>query len=90
VLDSKLSWRGGKVVPQLLIQWSDCPAALATWEDEATVKPSFPYAPSWGQARSVKPTLTKLKKTEEGTGVVLRRSQRVPKPNPKYVSKDWM
>jgi hypothetical protein len=88
----------------LLIQWSDCPAALATWEDEATVKPSFPYAPAWGQARSVeggdvsvagsatvkKPTLTKLKKTEEGTGVMLRRSQRVPKPNPKYVSKDWM
>jgi hypothetical protein len=52
ILDSKLVWRGGKALSQVLVKWSDWDVSLATWEDEAVLKQQFPAAPAWGQAVS--------------------------------------
>jgi hypothetical protein len=40
------------LVPQGLIQWSNHPRSLATWEDLEALKQKFPRAPAWGQAAS--------------------------------------
>jgi hypothetical protein len=50
VLATRLHRRAGKVVKQLLIKWSGWHSYLATWEEEADIKRSFPSAPAWGQA----------------------------------------
>jgi hypothetical protein len=52
ILDSKLVWRGGKAISQVLVKWSDWDVSLATWEDEAVLKQQFPATPAWGQAVS--------------------------------------
>lgn len=33
-----------------LVQWSELPASLATWEDLTSLRQLFPRAPAWGQA----------------------------------------
>jgi transposase InsO family protein len=38
---------------QVFVQWSDLPVSLATWEDFATLRQQFPFAPAWGQAGSL-------------------------------------
>jgi hypothetical protein len=35
--------------PQVLVQWSQLPALLATWEDELQLRSCFPASPAWGQ-----------------------------------------
>ncbi|XP_008668797.1 uncharacterized protein [Zea mays] len=50
VLESRLLRKGGKVISQLLIKWSNWPVSLSTWEDEEAIKQKFPQAPAWGQA----------------------------------------
>jgi hypothetical protein len=52
VLETRLIWRGGKTVSQVLVKWSGWDTSLATWEDEVMVKQHFPFAPAWGQAGS--------------------------------------
>jgi hypothetical protein len=52
VLETRLIWRGGKIVSQVLVKWSGWDTSLATWEDEVMVKQHFPFAPAWGQAGS--------------------------------------
>jgi hypothetical protein len=37
---------------QILVQWSEWPEHLTTWEDEQALKLTFPAAPAWGQAGS--------------------------------------
>jgi hypothetical protein len=34
---------------QILVQWSEWPKHLATWEDEQALKLTFSAAPAWGQ-----------------------------------------
>jgi hypothetical protein len=36
-------------VPQVLVQWSEWPASMATWEDLESLQQRFPFAPAWGQ-----------------------------------------
>ena len=50
ILQRRFHRRGNASVPQGLIQWSDQPDALATWEDLEELKQRFPHAPAWGQA----------------------------------------
>jgi hypothetical protein len=52
ILDSKLFWRGGKALSQVLVKWMDWDVSLATWEDETVLKQQFPAAPAGGQAVS--------------------------------------
>jgi hypothetical protein len=51
VLSSRLVDHGGAQVSQVLIQWSQLPAELATWEDLEALKQLFPSTPAWSQAR---------------------------------------
>jgi hypothetical protein len=37
-------------VPQVLLQWFEWPASMATWEDLESLQQRFPCAPAWGQA----------------------------------------
>ena len=46
----RVSTLDNAVVPQVLIQWSNLPRSLATWEDMEALKQRFPRAPAWGQA----------------------------------------
>jgi hypothetical protein len=41
-----------RLVQQGLIQWSNSPPSLATWEDIEALKQHFHDAPAWGQAGS--------------------------------------
>ncbi|VAI89961.1 unnamed protein product [Triticum turgidum subsp. durum] len=52
VLDSRIHHRAGVDVPQVLVRWTDQPAALATWEDREELRLYFPAATAWGQAAS--------------------------------------
>jgi len=98
VLETRLYQRGWDSLPQVLVQWSGQPATLATWEDQAELLHRFPQAPAWGQAgcqpggsvtdRDVhpSPTAPSTVTAQEGCDQpVLRRGDRVRKPNPRYV-----
>jgi len=50
VLDRRLHLQNNSPVPQVLVQWSNLPPELSTWEDEEALKQEFPRAPAWGQA----------------------------------------
>lgn len=71
VLDRRLHQLQDKMIPQVLVQWSQWPAELATWEDEEALRQQFPKAPAWGQAdsdrgRNVTDQVLKLPKTKAG------------------------
>ena len=53
VLQRRIRTSDNNVVPQVLIQWSNLPRSLATWEDLEAIKQRFPRAPAWGQASSL-------------------------------------
>jgi hypothetical protein len=52
ILQRRVRTSDSHVVPQVLIQWSNLPRSLATWEDLEAIKQRFPRAPAWGQAVS--------------------------------------
>jgi hypothetical protein len=95
VLDSRLTRRGNKVIPQLLVRWSGWPALLATWEDELKIRMQFPSAPAWGQANckgggyvSNLAGEDEAQKEDARSGAIAerrpRRSKSFSKPNTKY------
>lgn len=50
VLDSRTVQKGSSTITKLLVQWSDQPAALATWEEIHDLHRRYPDAPACGQA----------------------------------------
>lgn len=50
VLQQRVRQRGHRAVAQVLVQWSQEPEELATWEDLELLRQRFPLAPAWGQA----------------------------------------
>lgn len=42
--------KNSKVVPQVLVQWSNVPVTSSTWEDFYVVRERFPHAITQGQA----------------------------------------
>jgi hypothetical protein len=44
--------KGNQAIVQVLIKWKNLPDKTATWEDWDTLKASFPYLLTWGQASS--------------------------------------
>jgi hypothetical protein len=54
VLQRRIRTSDNTVVPQVLIQWSNLPRSLASWEDLDALKQRFPRAPAWGQASSLR------------------------------------
>jgi hypothetical protein len=49
ILDRRLVKKGNMAVPQVLVKWSQFPAAAATWEDLCVAQKRFPSASTWGQ-----------------------------------------
>lgn len=52
ILDHRLHQQQNKMIPKVLIKWSNWPVELSTWEDELPLRQQFPRAPAWGQAGS--------------------------------------
>ena len=50
ILGHKMIKTQGASQPRILVQWSDLPSSLDTWEDLSDLQRRFPVAPSWGQA----------------------------------------
>ena len=50
ILDHRLVKKGNRAVPQVLIKWTNVPAAPTTWNDYYVIKTRFPAALAWGQA----------------------------------------
>jgi hypothetical protein len=98
VLQRRFRQKGSVAVPQGLIQWSDQPESLATWEDLEELRQRFPRAPAWGQAVSqgggnVSVTDTPTTSGPEAggaTGPEAQHSTRTRKPSRRYDSKDWV
>ncbi|WVZ53030.1 hypothetical protein U9M48_004021 [Paspalum notatum var. saurae] len=52
ILGRRTVTRGRDSVPQVLVQWSQMPESLATWEDTEALKQQFPRAAVWGHPAS--------------------------------------
>lgn len=50
ILEHKLIKVQGALQPRVLVQWSELPPSLATWEEPQDLQLRFPMAPAWGQA----------------------------------------
>ncbi|KAH9648976.1 hypothetical protein KPL70_025802 [Citrus sinensis] len=79
VLDTRWLKRGGNVIEQSLIQWNNLPMEEATWEDTAVIKQQFPSL-----ALEDKGPLPRGSDDKK-----LRRTNRVAKPNSKYMEYAW-
>lgn len=50
ILETKLVKIQGEMHPRLLVQWSELPPSLATWEEPADLRRRFLASAAWGQA----------------------------------------
>lgn len=50
IQDNKLVHVKGELQPRLLVQWSELPPSMATWEDPVELRRRFPSTAAWGQA----------------------------------------
>lgn len=96
VLDSRLIRRGAKTVKQVLIQWTDSPASLATWEYKQAIQQRFPLAPAWGQAVfEGGGDVSSTKGNADGQEVPKEKMKaeagrkRERRQNPKYIGEQW-
>jgi hypothetical protein len=88
VLQKRVVLRGVQSVPQVLVQWSEWPPEMATWEDADSVHQRFPCASAWGQAGFQQPGNVT---SPEDQGVLggPRRSSKPIKKNPHFSSSEW-
>jgi hypothetical protein len=49
ILQTRGITKGNRLVQQVLVEWSELPHDLATWEDRDTLQQCFSFAPAWGQ-----------------------------------------
>lgn len=78
---------GERPTEQGLIQWSQMPPELATWEPLTSLRQQFPRAPAWGHAGSEEPgNVSNLTATpaeadpEEADGASVTQEPSAPKP----------
>lgn len=93
ILQHRVVHAGANQVEQVLIQWSDWPSDMATWDDWEAVRQAFPCAPAWGQAGSQAPGNVSTSSTtgspEEETANGPRRSNKSRKPNKNVTGEVW-
>ena len=95
VLQRRLRQKGPVTVSQGLIQWSDQPDSLATWEDLEELHQRFPRAPAWGQAgfqgrgsvSRPSPATSAHDTTREEEAQTRPRARR---PSTRYSREDWV
>jgi hypothetical protein len=46
-MQHRMVTRGGKLITQVKVLWSDMYEKLATWEDAEAIPVKFPGAPAW-------------------------------------------
>jgi hypothetical protein len=80
-----------------LIQWSDQPDALATWEDLEELQQHFPRVPAWGQAAfqgrgNVSDTVSPPASlsNQAGPSTPAQPMKRTRRPSERYASSDWV
>ncbi|WVZ81560.1 hypothetical protein U9M48_028917 [Paspalum notatum var. saurae] len=89
VLQRRVFTRGLRPRHQVLIQWSNWPASLATWDDEVSLRQAFPFAPAWGQASAQQGgNVTHFSDQENLVGGP-RRSTRTRKPSTLVSGDEW-
>jgi hypothetical protein len=97
VLQRRFRRKDSKLVPQALIQWSDQPDVLATWEDLEELQQRFPRAPAWGQAAfqgrgdvsdSISPPASLGE--QAGPSTSAQPMKRTRRPSQRYSSSDWV
>jgi hypothetical protein len=86
---------GDHAAEQGLIQWSNSPPELATWEPLAPLRQQFPRAPAWGHAGTEAPgnvSNTKGAAAAPGSplGSPTTRPKRHRKPNTRVVGPAWI
>lgn len=52
VLQRQMITRGGEIISQVKVHWSNMAEELATWEDAEDLRARFPAAPAWEQVSS--------------------------------------
>jgi hypothetical protein len=106
VLQRHFRRKGSVAVPQGLIQWSDQPDSLATWEDLEELRQRFPRAPAWGQAgfqgggivsdANASPTTEAASPATETVSPATAQEDKARpniwprKPSSRYRSSDWV
>jgi hypothetical protein len=97
VLQRRFRHKGSVAVPQGLIQWSDQPDSLATWEDLDELQQRFPRAPAWGQAGFQGRRIVSSAPASSPTNGSQRQEEdlawpiaRPRKPSTCYDPKDWV
>jgi len=101
ILQTRSIIKGTRSIAQGLIQWSNLPRSLATWEDLEFLRQQFPRATIWdrlgAQGRGSVTTgpstvLRPAQESEEGaqdSGPQLRRSNRPKLPNQRIIGEEW-
>jgi hypothetical protein len=87
VLRTHMVDRGDHQVAQVLVQWSQLPPDLASWEDYHSLKQLFPAVPAWGQAGFKEGGHVSTSPSGKRAGP--RRSTRAWKPNEFLSGSDW-
>jgi hypothetical protein len=52
ILDRRLVKRGNAALVQILVKWTTLQVAMATWENESTLRARYSAAPVWGHPGS--------------------------------------
>lgn len=95
ILNRRVVFRGGRQVPQVHVRWSQSDEALATWEDEDSLRARFPAAAAWGQAASQgRGTVSDPVRRSTEDEAALQESRqplgrRVRRPNVRVTGKEW-
>ena len=101
ILDTRVVKKGNSVVSQVLVKWSNCPIADATWEDREDLRARFPLALAWGQASfqgisivsSADENASKEDDEEQDLADAKeeepRRSKRSKHSNPNFYGPEW-
>jgi hypothetical protein len=93
ILQQRARQVGHRTIAQVLVQWSDLPAAQATWEDRTSLQQQFPAAPAWGQAGSQERGIVSDQeggKADSMQGSSPRpRPRRERRPATRYAGNEW-
>lgn len=92
-LQHRMVPNGPNQVEQMLVQWSDWPIDMSTWETLDTICEVFPYAPAWGQAGPQAPGNVSTAATTFGLDGEVnngpRQSIRGRRPNKNVIGETW-
>jgi hypothetical protein len=101
ILQTRGFAKGKRFVKQVLVQWSNLPTELATWEDQDNLRQCYPFAPAWGQAgfqggenvnneSMDSPTVSRGVPNGEPEAAPVVRTRRVCRANVRQQGPEWV